>query len=162
MMRCRDVEAKRVRAARATPKQLDRVKWRDASRAPPAAVFGMMRVKVVGDRHSPTWTRKPTLIRKTGPLDPRRGPGSKTGPSYPRHWPDHSFAEGPCEVDHQRLRRKPTSEDRADPKSALISTWDDVREMPTSQSLSNMSTAVGNEAGGNDFLGKKSCDSKPR
>ena len=60
------------------------------------------------------------------------------------------------------MRRKPSSEDHADPKSALISTWDDVPEMPTSQSLSNELTAVENGAGGNDFLGKKSCDSKPR
>ena len=48
------------------------------------------------------------------------------------------------------------------PESALILRRDGMREMPTSRFLGNESTAVRNGAGERDFLGKKSCDSKPR
>ena len=48
------------------------------------------------------------------------------------------------------------------PDSALILRRDGMREMPTSLFLGNESTAVRSGAGERDFLGKKSCDNKPR
>ena len=48
------------------------------------------------------------------------------------------------------------------PGSALILRRDGMREMPTSLFPGNESTAVRSGAGERDFLGKKSCDDKPR